>query len=105
VTQFDVAPNSRITSLAAWSLNFTGMFLALYVFMTDTLRVADQGVPVVRQVLPTEFNWPLYLVALVMMAAPILAPYMNPRRTRPPEMSVASLAVDSPRAENAGHNI
>jgi len=93
ITQY-VAPNPRITSLAAWSLNFTGMFLALYVFMTDTLRVADQGVPVVRQVLPTEFNWPLFVVALALMAAPILAPLLNLRRPRTESASGAVLAMD-----------
>ena len=94
ITQFDVAPNSRITSLAAWSLNFTGMFLALDVFMTDTLRVADQGVPVVRQVLPTAFNWPLFVVGLALMAAPILAPLLNLRRPRTESASGAVLAMD-----------
>ena len=58
VTQFERAPVSRVTTLAAWAMNFTGMFLALYVFMADTMRVADQGVPVIRKVLPTEFNSP-----------------------------------------------
>lgn len=94
VTQFERAPGSRVTSFAAWALNITGMIIALYVFMTDTLRVADQGVPVVRKVLPTEFNWPLFLVALVLMAAPIVVPFMDRRRTRSPEMSGISLAMD-----------
>lgn len=47
------------------------MLLALLVFMNDALRVANQGVPVIRQVLPTHFNWPLFLVALGGMAAPV----------------------------------
>ena len=94
VTQFQVAPNSRVTSLAAWALNILGMFLALYVFMTDTLRVADQGVPAVRQVLPTEFNWPLFLVALALMAAPILAPLFYLRRPRTESAGGAVLAMD-----------
>src|SRR5437660_1965386 len=34
-----------------WALNFLGVALALYVFMADTLRVAGQGVAVIRNVL------------------------------------------------------
>jgi hypothetical protein len=57
---------------AAWALNAGGSALALYVFMADTLRVADQGVEAVRVVLPQQFNWPLFSVAVLLMAAPIV---------------------------------
>jgi hypothetical protein len=49
----------------------TGMLLALYTFMADTLSVADQGVEVVRQVLPKVFLWPWFTLALVLMAVPV----------------------------------
>jgi len=94
VTQFEREPASRVTNFAAWALNFTGMMIALYVFMADTLRVADQGVPVVRKVLPSEFNWPLFFVALVLMAAPVVAPLLNLRRARATATSGAVLAMD-----------
>lgn len=94
VTQFGGAAAASTRTVVAWGLNFGGMFLALYVFMTDTLRVADQGVRVVRKVLPTEFNWPLFLVALALMAAPIFAPLLKRRRMRPPEIDGVSLAMD-----------
>jgi hypothetical protein len=55
----------------AWGLNLIGMALALYVFMADTIRVMSGGAETVRAVLPTWFNWPLFIVALVLMAAPI----------------------------------
>ena len=55
-----------------WGLNFLGMVLALYVFMADSLRVADQGVVALRNVLPQNFNWPVFLLALLLMSAPIL---------------------------------
>ena len=55
-----------------WGLNFLGMVLALYVFMADSLRVADQGVVALRNVLPQSFNWPMFLLALLLMSAPIL---------------------------------
>ena len=54
-----------------WILNFAGVGLALYLFMADTLRVADQGVNALRNVLPAVFNWPLFSLALLLMAAPI----------------------------------
>jgi hypothetical protein len=56
----------------SWALNLTGMALALYTFMADTLRVADQGLPVLRKVLPERFNWPLFALALVLMSAPVV---------------------------------
>ena len=53
-----------------WSLNFLGAALALYVFMADSLHVAGKGVIALRNVLPVSFNWPLFCVALLLMAAP-----------------------------------
>jgi hypothetical protein len=55
-----------------WGLNFLGVGLALYMFMADSLRVADGGVDALRKVLPQWFNWPLFCLALLLMAAPIL---------------------------------
>ena len=56
----------------SWVLNFLGVALALYVFMIDALRVSGQGVEVVRNVLPTRFNWPAFCVGLLLMAAPAM---------------------------------
>ena len=56
----------------AWALNFSGVALALYLFMADSIRVAHGGVDALRNVLPQSFNWPLFCVALVLMAAPIV---------------------------------
>jgi hypothetical protein len=61
-------------SLLAWALNFLGISLALYVFMADALRTRGQGVDALRQMLPTRFNWPLFLFATLLMAASILPP-------------------------------
>jgi hypothetical protein len=63
---------SPLSSWRAWSLNALGMALALYVFMADALRVADGGVPALRNLLPTHFNWPLFGVALALMSAPVI---------------------------------
>jgi hypothetical protein len=70
-SQFESAPASG-SVWTAWSLNAIGMLLALYIFMTDTLAVAREGVEVIRNVVPARFNWPLFLVALGLMAAPVI---------------------------------
>jgi hypothetical protein len=56
----------------AWALNLGGAALALYVFMADTLRAALSKSGIVRGVLPDRFNWPLFLAALALLAAPIV---------------------------------
>jgi hypothetical protein len=56
--------------IKAWGLNACGMALALFVFMTDALRVVSQGAEAVRDVLPQSFNWRWFTVALALMSAP-----------------------------------
>lgn len=58
----------------AWGLNFLGIILALYLFMADSIRVANKGLDALRDVLPQpqSFNWPLFCLALMLMAAPIV---------------------------------
>ncbi len=71
VSQFD-QPGGRLwPSRPAWALNLGGVALALYVFMADALRAAGGGSEAVRQTLPQAFNWPLFAVALALLAAPI----------------------------------
>jgi hypothetical protein len=72
VSTWNVQPANGQSEWKAWALNFAGVALALYVFMSDTLRVAGQGVAVLRDVLPQVFNWPLFGVALLLMSAPIV---------------------------------
>ena len=59
----------RAISLVAAGL---GVFLALYVFMSDALQAAGSGQPPIRMALPTRFDWPLFALAWLLMAAPIL---------------------------------
>ncbi|MCP5520264.1 MAG: hypothetical protein H7A46_01795 [Verrucomicrobiales bacterium] len=49
-----------------------GILLALYVFMADAIHVAPQGEQALRQMLPTQFNWPLFLLACALMSIPVL---------------------------------
>ena len=59
---------------APWTLALAslGIVLALGVFMTDAWRALPDGRVAVMQVLPTIFNWPLFWVALLLMATPVL---------------------------------
>ena len=74
-TQFaDGSPatsRARLAQAKSWCLTSLGIALALYVFMADSLRVVHQGLDAVTQMLPERFNWPLFCVALVLMAAPV----------------------------------
>ena len=72
----------RASESRLWPVAGVGAALALYVFMADSLRAVPLGVEAVRTVLPQTFNWPLFLVALALMAAPI-APMIRTIATRP----------------------
>jgi hypothetical protein len=56
----------------AWGASLVGAALAVYVFMADAIRVAGGGAEAIRSVLPTQFNWPVFVVAWLMLAAPIV---------------------------------
>src|SRR6266571_5084526 len=69
ITQFERFPATLGSkSLASAGL---GVALALFVFMADALRTADQGTEALRTMLPGWFNWPLFSVALALMALPL----------------------------------
>jgi hypothetical protein len=59
----------RPTSLLLAAL---GGIVALYVFMADAIAVSGQGGKALRELLPTWFNWPLFLAATGLMATPVL---------------------------------
>lgn len=70
-----------------WQITFLGCLgiaLALYVFMADAIRMADEGVEALRHMLPNHFNTPLFLVALVLMAAPVIEACIIAGRTHKP---------------------
>lgn len=59
------------SSRRLWVAAGAGAALALYVFMADALAALPYGREAVRTVLPASFNWPLFIVALALMAAPV----------------------------------
>ncbi len=71
VTQFERTPPAPRAEWTWWALAAAGAALVLYVFMADALRVAGQGDDALRNLLPERFNWPLFLVALLLMSAPV----------------------------------
>jgi hypothetical protein len=63
-------PGTAATPLVR-RFNRIGVALALYLFMADSLRAVLQGLDVTSTVLPQAFNWPVFVVALALMAAPV----------------------------------
>ena len=57
---------------AAWMSCWAGILLALYAFMQDALRAAGADTNALRRLLPTQFNWPVFLVSLLLMSLPII---------------------------------
>ncbi len=72
VTQFEQPERPVWPGRRAWALNLIGVALALYVFMSDAIRRIPAGMDVIRTALPTDFNWPLFVIALALMATPIV---------------------------------
>jgi hypothetical protein len=64
--------DAATTARWSWALASVGIALALAVFMIDAWRALPDGRDAVLRVLPTTFNWPLFLVALLLMASPAL---------------------------------
>jgi hypothetical protein len=56
----------------AWALAAVGIALALAVFMADAWRALPEGRDAVLRTLPGAFNWPLFGVAVLLMASPVL---------------------------------
>jgi hypothetical protein len=50
-----------------WIPGILGILLALYVFMADAIAALQEGRPVGTE-LPMSFNWPLFAIALALMA-------------------------------------
>jgi hypothetical protein len=71
-SQFERKHPPMPSSWRAWILNFTGVALAFYVFMADSIAAAHHNLDAIRSMLPARFNWPLFCAALALMSAPVL---------------------------------
>ena len=72
ITQFGKDESPPWPSLLSWSLCIAGTLLALYVFMTDAIHAPKWDAETLNNILPVSFNWMLFIVALVLMAAPVV---------------------------------
>jgi hypothetical protein len=54
----------------SWIFHLCGIFLALYVFMAHSIKVIGKANSGVEE-LPTQFNWPLFILALFFMLMPV----------------------------------
>ena len=70
-SQFERTHSPALSNWRVWILNLTGVALALYVFMADAIPIAHRGIAAIRTVLPEKFNWPLFCIALLLMAVPV----------------------------------
>jgi hypothetical protein len=62
-----------------WGVTGLGVVTALYLFMADSLHAARHGLDM-TMVLPTDFKWSVFIVALALMAAPVANIAWNMRR-------------------------
>jgi hypothetical protein len=79
-----LATQSRDAEIDAgwtWALGGIGIVLALGVFMTEAWRALPHGRDAILQALPTTFNWPVFSVALLLMASPALQRMAARRRS------------------------
>lgn len=73
-------PPASIMSRAMRASIGLGVGLALYVFMADSLRELGQGGQV-GTALPVAFNWPVFAVAFMLLAVPVVKIVRFPSRT------------------------
>jgi hypothetical protein len=70
-TQFPDRGPALSLPWTSWGAVGVGIAVSLYVFMADALHAVQRGLDATRTLLPDAFNWPLFLMALVLMATPV----------------------------------
>lgn len=71
VTQLGKGDEAPWPGLLSWSLCIAGTLIALYVFMTDAIHAPKWDAETLNNLLPVSFNWPLFVGAVLLMAAPV----------------------------------
>ncbi|MGH9221832.1 MAG: hypothetical protein ACRD1W_21170 [Vicinamibacterales bacterium] len=79
---------------STWALASAGIALALGVFMIDAWQALPQGREAILQVLPTQFNWTPFWVAVLLMASPALHHIAFLRR---PQRAIKATGLGSPQ--------
>lgn len=74
----------RLSKLAWWSwlAVIVGVFLALITFMWEALRALPGTIELIRSILPIDFNWWLFSLAIFFFAVPILEVMFRLRAVR-----------------------
>jgi hypothetical protein len=93
VSSEDRTSYNSAAEIKVWLVNFCGIVVALYVFMADSLRVAGQGAEALRNMLPEQFNWPWFCLALLLMSAPPLLALRRLRLRIPSQDPVAQFPI------------
>ncbi|MGH8738205.1 MAG: hypothetical protein ACREU5_00045 [Burkholderiales bacterium] len=71
VSQFSRAGRALWPRGPALAAGAAGALLALCLFMADALRAPNWSAQALAGVLPTQFDWPLFGLALALMCAPL----------------------------------
>ncbi len=96
VARFDSSARPFWPKPRSLALNFCGGALALYVFMADAICAFGQGIQALKDILPVSFNWPLFVVALGLMAVPVVELAARARR-QPASAEPGGLRSSPPR--------
>jgi hypothetical protein len=100
VMQMERGRRPRITH-ARVGIALSGTVLALVVFMSDALRALVAGRPDWNEIRPGPFGWPMFLVALALMALPSLAATWPVRSLPSHGHQVAGFVPAQPPPEDA----
>jgi hypothetical protein len=71
VTQWTFLQPRALSNRRVLGCGALGVLLALYVFMADAIRLVPEGETALREMLPAQFSWSLFLLALVLVAVPV----------------------------------
>lgn len=72
MTNLDGTASLFTPSRVSWVLCAAGLITALYVFMATAIHDLLGDSRGIHNILPTQFNWPVFGVALLMLSAPII---------------------------------
>jgi hypothetical protein len=82
MTELDRTASLFTPSRVSWVFCTVGLITALYVFMATAIHGLLVGSRGIHDILPTQFNWPMIGVALIMLSAPIIDTALRFRKDR-----------------------
>ena len=82
VSQFGEADHAVWPGGFACGSGLMGVAISLYVFMADAIHAVDKSETALRNLLPASFHWPMFSIALLLLAVPIVAVCREVRKRR-----------------------